>query len=314
MRKTLPTKGRGRDDLLAELKALKGNDTDWQHGRAPLYVFRGTPAPTRWGATPSSSSSPRTRWAPSAPSPASSAWRTRWSPWGSTCSTRRRGRRARSRPAAPRASSWRSRPAATGTRPAAQGRQHRGNLVMPVTAHPAFDKAAQIMDLEVRRVPHGPDLRADPGDGGGDRRRHDHDRRLGAELPLWRDRSDRRAGRDGAAPRRVAACRCLRRRLFRAVREEDRLPDPRFRLRECRGDVAVGRPAQVRLLPEAGQTVFYRDRRSTRHQALRVRPTGRTGASPPTPFAGTRPAAGSRRPGRRCTSWASRDTARRRGA
>ena len=38
---------------------------------------------------------------------------------------------------------------------------HQGNLVLPVTAHPAFDKAAQLMDLEVRRMPVGPNLRAD---------------------------------------------------------------------------------------------------------------------------------------------------------
>lgn len=35
------------------------------------------------------------------------------------------------------------------------------NLVLPVSAHPAFDKAALLMDLEVRRVPVRPDLRAD---------------------------------------------------------------------------------------------------------------------------------------------------------
>lgn len=39
---------------------------------------------------------------------------------------------------------------------------HRGNLVLPLTAHPAFDKGAQMMDLEIRRVPVGPDLKADP--------------------------------------------------------------------------------------------------------------------------------------------------------
>ncbi len=36
----------------------------------------------------------------------------------------------------------------------------RGNLVLPETAHPAFDKAALLMDLATRRVPVGPDLRA----------------------------------------------------------------------------------------------------------------------------------------------------------
>ncbi len=39
---------------------------------------------------------------------------------------------------------------------------HRGNLVLPISAHPAFDKAAKLMDLEVRRVSLRLDLRADP--------------------------------------------------------------------------------------------------------------------------------------------------------
>lgn len=39
---------------------------------------------------------------------------------------------------------------------------HRGNLVMPVSAHPAFDKAALLMDLEIRRTPLAADFRADP--------------------------------------------------------------------------------------------------------------------------------------------------------
>ncbi len=39
----------------------------------------------------------------------------------------------------------------------------RGNLVLPETAHPAFDKAALLMDLEVRRVAVASDLRADVG-------------------------------------------------------------------------------------------------------------------------------------------------------
>ncbi len=38
----------------------------------------------------------------------------------------------------------------------------RGNIVAPYSAHPAFDKAAMLMDLEMRRVPVGDDLLADP--------------------------------------------------------------------------------------------------------------------------------------------------------
>lgn len=35
----------------------------------------------------------------------------------------------------------------------AHGLKEQGNIVAPYTAHPAFDKAAMMMDLEVRRVP-----------------------------------------------------------------------------------------------------------------------------------------------------------------
>ena len=43
-----------------------------------------------------------------------------------------------------------------------QNPTHRGNIVAPLTAHPAFEKAANLMDLEVRRTAITPDLRADP--------------------------------------------------------------------------------------------------------------------------------------------------------
>lgn len=36
------------------------------------------------------------------------------------------------------------------------------NIVLPRSAHPAFDKACAIMEIEVRRVPVGPDYLADP--------------------------------------------------------------------------------------------------------------------------------------------------------
>jgi len=44
----------------------------------------------------------------------------------------------------------------------AEGRETRGGeIVVPQSAHPAFDKAAHYLDLRVRRVPVGADLRAD---------------------------------------------------------------------------------------------------------------------------------------------------------
>ena len=38
---------------------------------------------------------------------------------------------------------------------------HRGNIVMPISGHPAFDKAARLMDLEVRRIATRADFKAD---------------------------------------------------------------------------------------------------------------------------------------------------------
>ena len=39
--------------------------------------------------------------------------------------------------------------------------RHRGNLVVPESVHPAFNKGAKLMDLEVRRVPVGAEVGAD---------------------------------------------------------------------------------------------------------------------------------------------------------
>lgn len=44
---------------------------------------------------------------------------------------------------------------------AEKGLQGKGNLVLPYSAHPAFDKAAKLMQLEVRRIPLRADLLAD---------------------------------------------------------------------------------------------------------------------------------------------------------
>jgi sphinganine-1-phosphate aldolase len=43
-----------------------------------------------------------------------------------------------------------------------RGRQGPLSIVVPYSAHPAFDKAAHFMELQVVRVPLGADLRADP--------------------------------------------------------------------------------------------------------------------------------------------------------
>jgi sphinganine-1-phosphate aldolase len=40
MRSTLPTVGLSRDEIFAHMKALSAGDIDWRRGRVPLYVFK----------------------------------------------------------------------------------------------------------------------------------------------------------------------------------------------------------------------------------------------------------------------------------
>lgn len=46
-------------------------------------------------------------------------------------------------------------------RAAHPGLKERLNLVMPISGHPAFDKACSLMDIDIRRAPLGPDCRVD---------------------------------------------------------------------------------------------------------------------------------------------------------
>ncbi len=161
MRKSFPTVGRKREDVLAEMRAMKAGDADWRNGRTPLYVFKATDAAYEMGRdaffeffTENALGARRAFHSVgrmeqevieaaldlfNAPEAAAGFMTT-----GGTESiiqavqTCRDWDRAR-----------RGEPA------------RRGNIVAAESAHPAFNKAAKLMDIEVRRVPCAPDLRAD---------------------------------------------------------------------------------------------------------------------------------------------------------
>lgn len=161
MRKTLPATGRSHAEVLAEMRAMKTGDADWQHGRVPLFVFKATDELSLVGRDAfmeffSENALGGTRAFPSvkrmeedvvemalslfnAPEGAQGFMSTGGTESiiqaVQTCRDWSRKHRGESR--------------------------HRGNLVAPESVHPAFDKAGKLMDLEVRRIPVGPDLRAD---------------------------------------------------------------------------------------------------------------------------------------------------------
>ena len=162
MRTPFPEAGRPADAVLAELEALKAGDADWKGGRVPLYVFKASDEVDAIGRA------------------AFNAYFTE-NALGGKRAFLSLGRMEREIVEmgldlfhAPGAAQGFLTTGGTESiimaveaarnfaRAARQNAGHRGNLVLAETAHPAFDKAARLMDLEVRRVAVGADLLADP--------------------------------------------------------------------------------------------------------------------------------------------------------
>ncbi len=161
MRKSLPIHGSKHDDVIAQMRNMKSGDADWQHGRVPLYVFKASDELSAMGRDGffeffSENALGGTRAFPSvkrmeadivemalelfhAPADAQGFMSTGGTESiiqaMQTCRDWNRKRRGDS--------------------------QHRGNLVMAESVHPAFNKGAKLMDLEVRRLPVGADFRTD---------------------------------------------------------------------------------------------------------------------------------------------------------
>lgn len=161
MRKTLPDKGAGWDALDRRMDEMTSDDIDWRKGRVPLYVFFATESVHEVGRraflkfmSENALGGKRAFFGIgrmeeeivqmglsllSAPEGAAGAMTT-----GGTESIVLAVKGARD---------WFR---------ARHGRRGPLNIVAPRSAHPAFDKAGDLMDIEVRRTPLHEDLRADP--------------------------------------------------------------------------------------------------------------------------------------------------------
>ncbi|HEX8013044.1 MAG TPA: aspartate aminotransferase family protein [Casimicrobiaceae bacterium] len=161
MRKSLPTTGLARDAIFAQLDAMATRNADWRRGRVPLYVFKGNDQATDIGRDAflqffNENGLGGKRAFPglkqmeddvigigltlfTAPDEAVGYFTTGGSESiiGAVKACRDFVRNRTGNP------------------------RRRGNLVMPYSAHPAFTKAAMLMDLTTRRVPVGADYRAD---------------------------------------------------------------------------------------------------------------------------------------------------------
>ena len=161
MRMTLPPTGASHDAILSTMRDMKHGDVDWQNGRAPLYLFKADDATYAIGKAGfneyfSENALGARRAFPSvkrmeaevvdmaldlfsAPAEAQGFMTS-----GGTESIIMAVQTCRDWSRAQRAAP-----------------HHRGNIVAAETLHPAFNKAAKLMDLAVRRAPVGPDLRMD---------------------------------------------------------------------------------------------------------------------------------------------------------
>jgi glutamate/tyrosine decarboxylase-like PLP-dependent enzyme len=156
----LPENGRGWNELAAALEERRGGDADWQHGRTALFIFNAGEEVRRVGeqaylaymaenalglrAFPSLGAMEADIIAIAhdlmhAPETAAGSFTT-----GGTDSITMAVKACRDRAAA-------------------AGMDTIGaEIVVPETAHPAFNKAAHLMNLTVIRVPVGRDFKADP--------------------------------------------------------------------------------------------------------------------------------------------------------
>jgi sphinganine-1-phosphate aldolase len=161
MRPELPALGWSRDDIFRRMRELSAGDVDWRRGRTPLYVFKATDEIAAIGRdaffeffTENGLGGKRAFHGLKrmedevvamgltllrAPPDAAGYFTTGGSESIVTAikTCRDWARKARNRP------------------------QLRGNLVLPQSAHPAFTKAGQLMDIELRRIPLSPRFRAD---------------------------------------------------------------------------------------------------------------------------------------------------------
>lgn len=161
MRKSLPAHGRSKESVLDELRALKRDDADWKHGKVPLYVFKANDEVDAVGRAAfneyfSENALGGKRAFPSVRKMEEDVVEMALSLFRAPDGARgfmTTGGSESIIQAVLTCRDW--------TRRRKKSSGGRANIVAPYSAHPAFDKAARLMDIEVRRVPVGKDLRAD---------------------------------------------------------------------------------------------------------------------------------------------------------
>ena len=160
-RKTLPQSGKSSAVLLEELRAMKAGDIDWKGGKAPLFYFKASDDVSEMGRSAFFEYFFENALGGGRAFPSVKQMETDivemalslFSAPDDACGFMSTGGTESIILAIQTCRDW--------TRNQRGMKQHRGNIVAPESIHPAFEKGAKLMDLEVRRVPVGADYRAD---------------------------------------------------------------------------------------------------------------------------------------------------------
>lgn len=162
MRTRLPERGRAKADLLAEIRRRKEGDADWRGGRVPLYVFKADDEVDEIGRAAFNELFAENALGAKRAFLSLGAMEREIVDMGLDLFRAPEGAAGFMTTGGTESIIMAVQTARNFARDRRGDAALRGNLVLPETAHPAFDKAARLMDLEVRRVATGQGFRADP--------------------------------------------------------------------------------------------------------------------------------------------------------
>ena len=161
MRTRFPATGRGQTDLINEIRVRKAGDADWRGGRVPLFVFKADDEVDAVGRAAFNEMLAENALGSKRAFPSLGAMEREVVDMGLDLFRAPDGAQGFMTTGGTESIVMAVQAARNFARETRGDRHHRGNLVLPETAHPAFDKAARLMDLEVRRAPVAADYRAD---------------------------------------------------------------------------------------------------------------------------------------------------------
>ena len=146
---------------MAELATMQGGDADWRSGRVPLYVFSGPPDVLEIGRAAFNAFFTENALGARRAFPSLARMEREVVGMGLDLFNAPAGAVGNMTSGGTESILMAVKACRDFNRERRSDPSFRGSIVMCETAHPAFDKAAALMDLPVIRLPAGPDFRAD---------------------------------------------------------------------------------------------------------------------------------------------------------